>query len=147
MRVVCLVFAVAFLDPAVVDAQDFTYRGFAEIRTVLYPQTTPRDDNHISLDGRVRFEPAYRPVRWLTLSGSADARLGNLDQVERAWRVDWRDRGAKRPALSLRQATATLREGRFAVDIGKQFIRWGKADILNPTDRLAPRDFLAILRT
>ena len=130
--------------PSPAGAQKLNYRGFAEMRTVLYPQTTPSDDDRISLDGRVRFEPAYRPVRWLTLSGSADARLGNLDQVERAWRVDWRDRGAKRPALSVRQASATLREGRFAVDLGKQFIRWGKADILNPTDRLAPRDFLEV---
>ena len=31
------------------------------------------------------------------------------------------------------------------VDIGKQFIRWGRADILNPTDRFAPRDFLNVI--
>ncbi|MGH9630300.1 MAG: hypothetical protein ACRD7E_18450, partial [Bryobacteraceae bacterium] len=30
---------------------------------------------------------------------------------------------------------------------GKQFIRWGKADILNPTDRFAPRDFLSVVDT
>ena len=28
---------------------------------------------------------------------------------------------------------------------GKQFIRWGKADILNPTDRFAPRDYLNVV--
>jgi hypothetical protein len=49
-----------------------------------------------------------------------------------------------RPALSLRQASATLRKGTVAVDAGRQFIRWGKADIFNPTDRLAPRDFLEV---
>ena len=30
------------------------------------------------------------------------------------------------------------------LDLGKQFIRWGKTDILNPTDRFAPRDFLEV---
>ena len=33
---------------------------------------------------------------------------------------------------------------RSPLDLGKQFIRWGKADILNPTDRFAPRDFLEV---
>src|SRR4029079_8763505 len=32
-------------------------------------------------------------------------------------------------------------------DIGKQFIRWGKADIVTPTDRFAPRDFLNVIDT
>ena len=71
-------------------------------------------------------------------------RLDNLEQVERKWRLDVRDRGTRRPALSLRHAVATLRRGTLAVDVGKQFIRWGKADILNPTDRFAPRDFLEV---
>jgi hypothetical protein len=44
----------------------------------------------------------------------------------------------------VRQASATLRRGRVTIDLGKQFIRWGKADILTPTDRLAPRDFLEV---
>ena len=28
---------------------------------------------------------------------------------------------------------------------GKQFVRWGKADVLNPTDRFAPRDLLEVV--
>jgi hypothetical protein len=31
--------------------------------------------------------------------------------------------------------------------VGKQFIRWARADILNPTDRFAPRDFLNVVDT
>jgi hypothetical protein len=46
--------------------------------------------------------------------------------------------------LAIRQAAATLRIHGLAVDLGKQFIRWGKADILTPTDRFAPRDFLEV---
>jgi hypothetical protein len=29
--------------------------------------------------------------------------------------------------------------------VGKQFIRWGKTDIVTPTDRFAPRDFLTVV--
>jgi len=126
------------------SAQDFTYRGFGEGQTTVYPQTTPQDDDRLVAEGRFRVEPAYKPFDWLTLTGSFDARIDNLEQVERSWRIDVGDRGILRPALSLRQAAATLRKRTLSVDVGKQFIRWGKADILNPTDRLAPRDFLEV---
>jgi hypothetical protein len=51
----------------------------------------------------------------------------------------------RRPAIALRRLSATLTSGRFTVDLGKQFIRWGKTDIVTPTDRLAPRDFLNVV--
>jgi hypothetical protein len=126
------------------SAQEFTYRGFGQIQSTVYPQTTPQDDEQVAIDALFRIEPAYRPADWLTLSGSFDARLDTIEQVERTWRVDVRDRGLQRPALSLRDARATLRKRTLSVDLGKQFVRWGKADILNPTDRFAPRDFLEV---
>ena len=55
--------------------------------------------------------------------------------------------GAQRPALSVRRLSATLSRGRFTLDAGKQFIRWGKTDIVTPTDRFAPRDFLNVIDT
>jgi hypothetical protein len=138
-----LVFALlAVAVPAA--AQDFTYRGFGEVQSTVYPQTTPQDDDQFAVEGRVRFEPAYRVTEWLTVSGSIDARIDNLEQVERKWRLNVDDRGVQRPPFSLRHAAATLRRKTFALNIGKQFIRWGKTDILNPTDRFAPRDFLEV---
>lgn len=126
------------------QAQTFSYRGFTEVRATGYPQTTPKDDDRIAVEGRIRFEPAVKPVQWLTVSLSTDARVDNLEQVERRWRIDFRDRGLQRPALLVRQASATFRKGGITADAGKQFIRWGKADILTPTDRFAPRDFLEV---
>jgi hypothetical protein len=134
----------AFAPVHAVHAQDATYRGFAEVQVTAYPQTTPRDQDRLALEGHVRFEPAYKPTHWLTFSSSFDARLDNLQQVERKWRVDFRDRTLQRPALSVRQASATFRARGVTADVGKQFIRWGKADILAPTDRFAPRDFLEV---
>jgi len=123
------------------SAQDFTYRGFGEAQAIVYPQTAPQDDDRVGVEGRSRIESAFRAAPWLTMAASVDARIDSLNQVERSWRLDVLDRGERRPALSLRNAVATFRRGTFTVDAGRQFIRWGKADILNPTDRFAPRDF------
>ena len=127
-------------------AQEFTYRGFAQGRAILYPQSAPAgvEDTRAVGDLLARFEPAYRPVLWLRIFASFDARTDTLEQVERSWRLDWRDRGIRRPALSVRQFAGTLTRGGGTLDVGKQFVRWGKADILNPTDRFAPRDFLEV---
>lgn len=137
-----LLVVLLFAVPA--SAQEFAYRGFGQIQSTVYPQKAPQDDDRVGVEALIRFEPAYKPADWLTLSGSIDARADTFEQVEREWRVDVRDRGFLRPALSLRHATATVRKGTVAVDLGKQFIRWGKADILNPTDRFAPRDFIEV---
>jgi len=125
-------------------AQSVAYRGFSEVRLTGYPQTTPRDQDRVTLEGHVRLEPAYKPAEWLTLSASVEGRLDNIEQVERSWRIDIRDRTLQQPALSIRQAAATFRAHGITADVGKQFIRWGKADILAPTDRFAPRDFLEV---
>ena len=84
---------------------------------------------------------------WLQFSAGADLRLNSHDQVEDEWRLDLSDRGIRRPRLSLRRATATIAYRKLTVDLGKQFIRWGKTDILNPTDHFAPRDYLNVVDT
>ena len=137
-----LLVLILFAAPA--GAQQFTYRGFAQVQLTGYAQETPQDDERAVAEALLRFEPAYRPVEWLTLSGSFDARADSIAQAEREWRIDVRDLDLLRPALSVRHAQATLRKGTLAVDLGRQFVRWGKADILNPTDRFAPRDFLEV---
>jgi hypothetical protein len=132
------------LVAAPASAQEFTYRGFGQIQSTIYPPSTPQDHEHVVVEALFRIEPAYRPADWLTFSGSIDARIDTIDQVDRTWRVDLRDRDLQRTPLSLRHGRATLRKGPLTADVGKQFIRWGKADILNPTDRFAPRDFLEV---
>jgi hypothetical protein len=137
-----LLLLLVFAVPA--SAQEFTYRGFGQMQSTVYPQATPQDDERLTIEALFRIEPAYRPIEWMALSGSIDMRLDTAAQVERDWRIDVRDRRLQRPALSLRNARATLRKGTLTADLGKQFVRWGKADILNPTDRFAPRDFLEV---
>ncbi len=125
--------------------QDFTQRGFLETRVVLYPQTARGDRGRAVGEALLRYEASYKPEPWLRFSGAFDGRTDSHRQVERLWRVDWQDRSRQRPAFALRRLSATLHHGRFTAEFGKQFIRWGKTDILNPTDRFAPRDFLSVV--
>jgi hypothetical protein len=125
-------------------AQDFKQRGFLETQLNLFPQTTVNDSSLIVDESLLRYEASYKARSWLRFSGGLDARLDTHQQIERSLRLDWQDRSIRRPALSLRELKATISQGRLTVDLGKQFIRWGKADILNPTDRFAPKDFLSV---
>jgi hypothetical protein len=125
-------------------AQSFSYRGFIEARADLYPQEASNDETQAIGEAVFRIEASGDGWPWLRLRGGFDARMDTNGQVARSWEIDWLDRTRQRPALAVREANATIGRGRATLDIGKQFIRWGKADIVNPTDRFAPRDFLAV---
>jgi hypothetical protein len=124
-------------------AQNFEQRGFIDNSTTLYPQTAANDHAQAVNETLFRWEVSYKVAPWLKLSGAFDATTDTHDQVERAFRLDFDDRSTLRPAFSLRRYSATLHKGKFTAELGRQFIRWGKADILNPTDRFAPKDYLS----
>jgi hypothetical protein len=132
------------LLPAILCAQNFNQRGFLETDLSLYPQTAPNDSGQAVDDDLLRYEASYKALPWLRLAGAFDARFDTHQEVERTAQLDWQDRSLQRPALSLREFNATITKGKLTADFGKQFIRWGKADILNPTDRFAPKDFLTV---
>src|ERR1700683_364051 len=125
-------------------AQNFTKRGCIESDLSLYPETAPNDSSHAIDDDLFRDEVSYKPWTWLRLAGAFDARFDRHEQTARSADLDWRDRTLRRPALALREFNATITKGKLTAEFGKQFIRWGKADILNPTDRFAPKDFLTV---
>lgn len=125
-------------------AQNFNQRGFIESDLELYPETAPNDSSHAIDDSLFRYEASYKALPWLRLAGSFDARFNTHEEVERTAHLDWQDRSLQRPAFSLREFNATITKGKLTAEFGKQFIRWGKADVLNPTDRFAPKDFLTV---
>lgn len=111
----------------------------------IYPQIVS-DDRALGIgEGRLRYEPKWQPKTWLTFSASLEARLDTHRQDARTSHIDWRDRSWQRPALSVRQLSAVLKKDDFTFSVGKQFIRWGETDFLNPTDRFAPKDLLTIV--
>jgi hypothetical protein len=124
-------------------AQNFEQRGFIENHTLIYPQTADNDSGHVVSEELFRWEASYKFAPWLTVAGAFDARTDTHGQIARAWSLDADDRSTLRPAFSLRRMSVTLHKGNVTAEIGRQFIRWGKADILNPTDRFAPRDYLS----
>ncbi|MCX6606590.1 MAG: hypothetical protein NTV52_23775 [Acidobacteria bacterium] len=140
-------FALVLVGMLPLWGQSFSQRGFIETRGSFFPQTTPSDSGRAIGDVLLRYEMAYKLTPWLKFNGAIDGRTDTHRQTERQWRVDWQDRGMLRPAVSLRRFSLTANKGKWTVEAGKQFIRWGKADILNPLDRFAPRDFLNVVDT
>jgi hypothetical protein len=126
-------------------AQAVSQKGFVEVSGTGYAQRA--DDDATRVEGEVlgRYEVSVKPASWLSLIGGVDFRADGHDQANRSWRLDWDDRTTQRPMLSLRRLSATVTKGALTAEIGKQFIRWGKADVLNPTDRFAPRDYLSVV--
>ena len=124
-------------------AQNFDQRGFFENQTLFYPRNAANDSGKVVNQDLFRWEASYKIGDWFKLAGGFDARTDSHRQVEREWRFDVDDRSIERPAFSLRELNATLHKGFATAEIGRQLIRWGKTDILTPTDRFAPKDYLS----
>ena len=147
LLVALLILAPQALAPQAVIAQTISQRGFVDATVSSFPQDASNDTVNNIGDLLIRDEVFVKPAAWLQFAAGADVRANTHDQVDARWRVDVDDRGLKRPALSIRRLSATLNHGPFTLDVGKQFIRWGKTDIVTPTDRFAPRDFLNVIDT
>ena len=126
-------------------AQTFTQRGFIESRTTVYPQDAANDSGKVVNEELVRYEGFYKPFARLQIAGGIDLRTDTHRQVQRKSDFSWLDRAQKRPLAAVRRLSALYSQGGLTVEAGKQFVRWGKADIVTPTDRFAPRDFLAVV--
>jgi hypothetical protein len=125
--------------------QAFTERGFLETDFIGYPQAVPNDSGQAIGEALFRYEAFYKLNSDWQFAGGIDARADTHEQVDRVWELSWDDRERRRPSFEVRQLNATYAKKKLTVVLGKQFIRWGKADILNPTDRFAPRDYLAVV--
>jgi len=132
------------LTASLAFAQSYEQRGFLESSTTFFPQSAVNDSAHVVSQWLLRYDASYKPAPWLKLSAIFDARFDSHRQFEREPRLDLTDRGQLRPAFSLRRLSATIHKENWTAELGRQFIRWGKTDILNPTDRFAPKDFLAV---
>jgi hypothetical protein len=126
-------------------AQTFTQRGFLETQGYGFFEKAPNDSGLVVNNNLLRWDGSWQAKPWLKLQTSFDARFDTHQQTDREFRLDFEDRGIRRPALSARRYSAILNKGGWTVELGRQFIRWGKADILNPTDRFAPKDFLSVV--
>lgn len=139
--------ALVILYAAAAAAQTATAPGFIEARGLLFPDRAPNDRTRAVSDWLWRQEGVLRPSSWLQFVAGVDLRANTHDQVEDVWRIDWEDRHLRPPRISVRRLAATITTGNLTLDVGKQFIRWARADVLNPIDRFAPRDYLNVINS
>jgi hypothetical protein len=141
MRIILAV----LLTAAPCFAQAYSQRGFLESRGTLYPQKPVNDRAQTIGELLLRYEGFYTASNKLQFSGAVDFRTDTHHQVERDFSLSWQDRELRRPLGEVRRLSATYHDGPLTFELGKQFIRWGKTDIVTPTDRFAPRDFLTVV--
>jgi hypothetical protein len=132
--------------PAACIAQTFTQRGYLETGLLAYPQAGIGDSGRAVGGAVLNYEVSYKLSPSLRLNGGIDARTDTHREAERTWGLTWWDRNRARPSLAVRRLSATYTKGPITLEVGKQFIRWGKADILNPSDRFAPRDYVNVVK-
>ena len=137
--------AIVLLWSSPLSAQVPWAPGFIEARGSLFPQEAANDDTRAIADIMWRQEGLFRPKSWVQLAAGVDLRANTHDQVEDVWRIDWEDRHLRPPRVSVRRLAATITAGRLTFNVGKQFIRWARADVLNPMDRFAPRDYSNVI--
>jgi hypothetical protein len=135
----------AVLCQATLLAQDFSQRGFLETGGFFFPQTVPNDSGRGVDEALFRYEAFYKPFAGLQLAAGFDARFDSHQDTDRDFRLSFWDRERLRPAFAIRRLSAQYHRGKLTVEAGKQFVRWGKTDVLTPTDRFAPRDFLNVV--
>lgn len=132
------------LGPSSAAAQTYSQRGSAEVVLDAYPQASATDDTRAVADAFARWEPKLKAGAW-HFDGAFDVRVDSHHLTERSGRVSYSDRTIRRPDLAIALLSATWARGPLTVTAGKQFVRWGKTDILVPTDRFAPRDYLNVV--
>jgi hypothetical protein len=111
-----------------------------------YPQTVPGDSGRLVAASRVHWEPS---AKWsdLHLNVALDAWFDSHRMAERKLVLSYWDRQTQRPAFDVQRLSISWARGPVTIEVGKQFVRWGKTDILIPTDRFAPRDYLGVVDT
>ena len=133
------------LSPMLCFAQNYIQRGFLESRNTFYPQEGTNDSAHAVGESLLRYEGFYIPHSSIQFNGGLDFRIDTHRQVDRDFQLSWQDRQAARPTGSVRRLSVLYHRRSATLEAGKQFIRWGKTDIVTPTDRFAPRDFLTVV--
>jgi len=132
------------LIPALASGQSFTQQGFFETTFTVYPQTAPGDSGQAISASEAQWEPAVKWGEW-HFNALFGADFDSHRMAERKFAVSYWDRSVLRPAFDIQRLSVSWAHGPVTVELGKQLVRWGKTDILIPTDRFAPRDYLNVI--
>jgi hypothetical protein len=95
---------------------------------------------HARADARLLLEPVWTLGTWGEMSGAIVAGLDNDGEIARDASPDWRETSLRAHATEVRELQLTAHLPAADLTFGKQVIRWGIGDALQPTDSLTPRD-------
>ena len=132
------------LMPWLAPGQMFTQQGFFETDFTVYPQTAPDDSGQAISQSQVEWAPELKWGEW-RFKAALDGDFDSHRMAERQFAVSYWDRGVLRPAFEVGRLSVSWAHGPLTIELGKQLVRWGKTDILIPTDRFAPRDYLNVI--
>ncbi|MDA3789708.1 MAG: AMIN domain-containing protein, partial [Desulfobacula sp.] len=105
---------------------DFSISGILHVRTTLQAKKNNSLENNTTIRNRIKVETRYKNL--LTLSALSDylyfGKENETDEFD----------------LDLHEAKWQYNGENYGFSIGRQIIRWGKADQISPVDTLNPQD-------
>lgn len=118
------------------------YGGLVQETAQIFTQEPNSSDTY--LNGISQFQFWYRATIQdrFSFRSTFDFQLDTHHDVDRDRWFDLSQRGLRRPAGALSELYLDAKLGRVDLRVGKQQIRWGRADGFNPTDNLIPYDYL-----
>jgi hypothetical protein len=130
------------LSAAAFGQSSLEYGGFFQESAQLFARKPNPSDVHVQ--GAAQFEIWCRTKinNRYSWHGSFDLQLDTHRDVDRNRWFDLSERGFTRPAGALSEFYFDAKLGHLDLRIGKQRIRWGRADGFNPTDNVIPYDYL-----
>lgn len=102
------------------------------VRTDYFSSNRRLDDEADFLGAALQFKMLPRLNDWI--DGRIDARFYNFDL-----------RSSGEYKTELLEGLLTFRSENSNLNLGKQIITWGRADGINPTDNLSPKDYTVLL--
>jgi hypothetical protein len=128
--------------PVVFAQNSWEHGGFLRESGRIYARTPNPGDAYA--EGQAHFQVWGRaPIRKnLSVRGVFDLRMDTHRNVDRSQGLDWGERGLRQPAGSVSEFYLDAKVGHLDLRLGKQRIRWGRADGLNPADNIIPYDYL-----
>jgi hypothetical protein len=116
--------------------------GFLEESGQLFARRPNPSDTYAAGAGYFHLWSRAAVNNRLSFRGALDFRIDTHRDVSRRDWFELGDRGVRQPAGALSELYADLKLGHLDLRLGKQQIRWGRADGFNPTDNLNPYDYL-----
>ena len=144
LRFLCLC-GVAFLS--LIPGQAFgqkalEFGGLLEESVQIYAWRPNRPDTYAAGIGHFQLWSRTAINSRLSWRGTFDFRLDTHRDVDRHRWSDFSDRRLRQPAGAVSELYVDMKLSHVDLRLGKQQIRWGRADGFNPTDNLIPYDYL-----